>query len=607
MNTALRQTGIGGVGEVPWGTHFCHFYLTLQDLLDVLVPYVQAGLESNEYCVCALSEPVSRHDVWEALSGAIADFDRHRERGSIELLDARAWYLPDSVVDAHRLARAWRAKLETALARGYAGLRVSGDTAWLEKHDWVDFCAYEASLDAGIGERPFTVLCTYPLESAHATDMLDVVRTHQFAIARRHGAWERVETPQLRQAKEEVRRLNADLEQRVTERTRQLEAANRELRQLHDSLSASEAQLRQITEAIPHQVWSVRPDGAVDYCNRRWVNDTGLTLEDVQRDGWTRCLHPDDVEAVAKAWQQASVNGRPYEIEQRQRGADGQYRRYVSRAEPLFDPSGTLVQWFGTNTDVEERRQAEEAFHLAQRELVHVTRLTTTGELAASLAHELNQPLAAVAANGGACARWLGRDVPHLVEARLAVDRIIRDANRAGDIIARTRSLMKKSPGAPTALDLTDLIRETLLFVQPELGKHGVVVRDSLAESLPPVLGVRTELQQVVLNLVVNGMEAMAGVSDRPRELSVQCDAGQLDGSSAVIVTVSDAGVGIAADCHDRLFEPFHTTKAHGLGMGLAISQTIIQAHGGRLWALPKPPPGATFQFALPTPTDASR
>jgi len=604
MDTALRQTGIGGVGDVPWGTHFCHFYLTPQDLVDVLVPYFRAGLESNECCVWVLSEPLGQHDVWEALSDAVPDFDRHRARGSIELLDARTWYFPDAVMDADRLTRAWDAKLEEALARGYSGLRVSGDTAWLEQHHWADFCAYEASLDSGIGERPITVLCTYPLEYARATEMLDVVRTHQFGIARRDGAWERVETPQLRQAKEEVRRLNTDLEQRVAERTRQLEAANRELRELHDSLSASEAQLRQVTEAIPHQVWSVRPDGAVEYCNRRWVKETGLTLEDVQQDGWTRCLHPDDVETVAKAWRQARADGRPYEVEQRQRGADGRYRRYVSRAEPLFDPDGTLVQWFGTNTNVEERRQAEEAFHLAQRELMHVTRLTTMGELAASLAHELNQPLAAVAANGGACARWLDRDVPHLAEARLALNRIIRDANRAGDIIARTRSLTKKSPGERIALDLADLIREMLLFVQPELGRHGVVVRERLAGSLPPVLGIRTELQQVVINLVVNGMEAMAGVSDRPPELSVQCGAGQLDGNQAVVVTVTDVGVGIAADCYERLFEPFHTTKVHGLGMGLAISQTIIQAHGGRLWAVPKPPPGATFQFALPTPAD---
>lgn len=602
MDTALRQTGIGGVGDVPWGTHFCHFYLTRQDLVDVLVPYFRAGLESNECCVWVLSEPLGQHGVWETLSDAVPDFDRHRARGSIELLDARTWYSQDAVMDADRLTTAWDAKLEQALACGYSGLRVLSDTGWLEQHHWADFCAYEACLDSGIGERPLTVLCTYPLEYARATEMLDVVRTHQFAIARRDGAWERIETPQLRQAKEEVRRLNTDLEQRVAERTRQLEAANRELRELHDSLSASEAHLRQVAEAIPHQVWSVRPDGTVEYCNRRWVEETGLTLEDVQQDGWTRCLHPDDLETVAKAWRQARAVGRPYEVEQRQRGADGQYRRYVSRAEPLFDADGTLVQWFGTNTNVEERRQAEEAFHLAQRELMHVTRLTTMGELAASLAHEVNQPLAAIAANGGACARWLDRDVPDLAEARLALNRIIRDANRAREIIARTRCLTKKSPGERIPLDLADLIREMLLFVQPELGRHGVVVRERLAGSLPPVLGIRTELQQVVINLVVNGMEAMALMSDRPRELSVQCGAGQLDGSSAVIVTVSDAGVGIAADCHDRLFEPFHTTKAHGLGMGLAISQTIIQAHGGRLWAVPKPPPGATFQFALPTP-----
>ena len=248
----------------------------------------------------------------------------------------------------------------------------------------------------------------------------------------------------------------------------------------------------------------------------------------------------------------------------------------------------------------DERRKAEEALQAMRAELAHVTRVTTMGELAASLAHELNQPLAAVVTNGGACLRWLGRDPPNLDEAAEAVRRIMRDATRASDVIAHTRALLKKSGGEKIPLDIRELIREVLVLVHQEVRRHRVLLQEFLAEDLPPVLGARVQLQQVALNLIMNGVEAMADVADESRELVIRAQRHEFDDGPGVLVAVRDAGIGLAEENLHLLFEAFYTTKSHGLGMGLSISRSIIEAHGGRLWATPNAGHGATFQFVLP-------
>ena len=367
-----------------------------------------------------------------------------------------------------------------------------------------------------------------------------------------------------------------------------------------ESLRDSERRFRLLADAIPHHVWSSLPDGSLDYCNRRWMDYTGLTPEDVRRDGWTTHIHPDDVETIVEAWRQAGAHGRSYEAEQRLRGVDGRYRRFVSRAVPVRDAQGHLVQWFGTDTDVEERRRAVEALRDAQAHLAHVSRLTTLGELAASLAHELNQPLAAVVTNGSACLRWLGGPEPDLAEAMDAVQRIIRDANRAAEVIAHTRGLLKKSGGDRTSIYITEVIRETLALVQLEVLRHRIAIRESLPAELPTIMGDRIQLQQVLLNLIMNGIESMTAVMDGTRELAIRAQTHEVDAAPGILVEVRDAGVGIGPDGLDRLFDAFYTTKAQGLGMGLSISRSIIQRHGGRLWATANAGRGATFQFTIP-------
>ena len=245
-----------------------------------------------------------------------------------------------------------------------------------------------------------------------------------------------------------------------------------------------------------------------------------------------------------------------------------------------------------------ERQRAEEALQKAQAELAHVSRLMTLGELTASISHEVNQPIAAVVTNGQVCLRLLALETPRPDDVRTTVERMVRDAHRASEVIQRIRALAKRTEPQMVSLDINDVIREAILLVQREVLSHGVSLQTELASALPPVLGDRIQLQQVVINLLINGVEAMAPIMDRPRQMlirSQQQEAGQ------VHVAVQDSGIGIDSETAERLFSAFFTTKPSGMGMGLSISRSIIRAHGGRLWVSPNPDHGAAFQFTVPT------
>src|SRR3984893_15471573 len=250
-----------------------------------------------------------------------------------------------------------------------------------------------------------------------------------------------------------------------------------------------------------------------------------------------------------------------------------------------------------------ERKHAEEALRKAQAELAHVTRVTTLGELTASIAHEVNQPLAAVVNAAVACLRWLDRGSPDLDEARRAAEWIIKEGNRASEVIRRVRALANKTDIEKVPLDVNDVVREIIALVQHELFSHRVSLRMELAPTLPMILADRVQLQQVIINVVMNGIESMQSVTDRPRELVIRS---QQDETRRALVTVTDSGVGISAENADRLFNAFFTTKSSGMGMGLSICRSIVEAHGGRLWATANVPHGATFQFTLPVNADTA-
>jgi NO-binding membrane sensor protein with MHYT domain len=256
-----------------------------------------------------------------------------------------------------------------------------------------------------------------------------------------------------------------------------------------------------------------------------------------------------------------------------------------------------LILAFASVASLFERQRAEHALQKAQAELAHVSRLMTLGELTASISHEVNQPIAAVVTNGQVCLRLLALETPRPDDVRTTVERIVRDANRASEVIQRIRALAKRAEPQMVSLDINDVIREAILLVQREVLSHGVSLRTELAYGLPPVLGDRVQLQQVVINLLINGVEAMAPITDRPREILIRS---QQNGAGQVHVAVLDSGIGIDSETAEKLFGAFFTTKPSGMGMGLSISRSIIRAHGGRLWASPNGDHGAAFQFTVP-------
>jgi two-component system sensor kinase FixL len=253
-----------------------------------------------------------------------------------------------------------------------------------------------------------------------------------------------------------------------------------------------------------------------------------------------------------------------------------------------------------TNNDITERKRAEEALHQVQVELARVTRVTTLGELAASIAHEINQPLAAIVADANACLNWLGADYPPLAQVREALGAIVSDGNRAADVLIRIRSLLARSVVAREPCQLDRIVADVLPLVRPELGHQGIALQMSLAVDLPPVRGDRIQLQQVLINLLVNAAEAMREVPVERRRLDVRAARELVDDRPCAVVTVEDRGVGLGGLEPDRLFDAFYTTKPGGLGMGLSISRSIVEGHGGRLWATANPDHGATFHLALP-------
>jgi PAS domain S-box-containing protein len=359
-----------------------------------------------------------------------------------------------------------------------------------------------------------------------------------------------------------------------------------------------EKRLRNVIEGLPTLAFSAYPDGSLDLVNQRWLDYFGVAPGAHSLRDFRSALHPADVESHLCKWQAALASGEPFENETRHRSATGEYRWFLARAVPLRDADGKIVRWNGTLTDIEERKRAEDARERLRRleaQIAHTNRLSMLGELTASIAHEINQPIGAAVASAGAGLRWLDREQPALQQARDAFTRIKDDGKRAADIITGLRTFYTKETSPQrVSIDVNEAVREMLVLLQGEAEQYSVTMRTELAPVLPSARANRVQLQQVLMNLMVNGIEAM---KEKGGELVIRTEAT----ATGLKVSVSDTGAGIPAEQIDEIFDAFVTTKPSGTGLGLAISRTIIESHDGKLWVEAQPGAGATFCFTLPT------
>ena len=434
----------------------------------------------------------------------------------------------------------------------------------------------------------------------------------------------------------EQRRTAEKLDQRVVRRTRQLIAVNEELRKEIIEHKRADAELRESEQRYRHifqtagvSIWEEdfsQVTAAIDDLKAQGVRDFSQYI----------AAHPEFIQQAISMVKIIDVNDatvKLFEAQSKDELLVSLHKIFLPEAEEVFAgeliaiaegrtnfESETVLQTLKGDKlavlftiafprqpaklnsvlvsimDITERKRADEALHKTQAELAHVTRVATLGELTASIAHEVNQPLAAIVTNGNACLRWLAGDSPNLDEARETARRIIRDGNRAGDVIGRIRTLLRKTGTEKELLDMNQAVREVVALAEDEVRRNEVALRTELTGDLPPILGDRVELEQVVLNLIMNAIEAMSAIGDRPRELVVRTQSGEVD---QVCVTVQDSGIGLDPQSMGRIFDAFYTTKSQGMGMGLAISRSIVENHGGQLWAVPNEGPGATFQFTL--------
>ena len=402
----------------------------------------------------------------------------------------------------------------------------------------------------------------------------------------------------------EQRRLADELDRRVAERTLELAAANAELQLRAGLLQESELNLRQLTETIPEMLWSATPEGAIDYCNSRLLEYTGVPAGAVMGSGWTQLLHPDDVVPTTQAWQASVTTGAPFQVEVRAfHAADRSYHWCVVSARSLPATDGRILKWHGTVVDMHDWKQAQDELRQLQAELAHLTRVMTMGELTASIAHEVNQPLAGIITNASTCLRMLAADPPNIEGARETARRTIRDGNRASEVVVRLRALFSRKPVVAEMLDLNEAAGDVIALLAGELERGRVTVRAELAGELPRVMGDRIQLQQVILNLVMNAVEAMSAAGGGPKHLVIRTEGAEED---RVSLAVEDTGPGLGPGVVDRLFEAFYTTKSGGMGIGLAVCRSIVESHHGRLWAHGNDGPGATFAFSIPRASPGS-
>jgi PAS domain S-box-containing protein len=373
---------------------------------------------------------------------------------------------------------------------------------------------------------------------------------------------------------------------KVQERTAELERSNREILE-------RERHLRTLTEAIPQQIWAFDARGSIQYVNQNLKSYLGVENDSIETGELVEAVHPDDRDAFTSAWQNAIAHSESFELEARVRG-NGQYRWFLIRGLPRRTHDGGIERWYGINIDIDTQHQAQQSLTVAQEAMSRSARILSMAEMAASIAHELNQPTTALVSHAYACRDWAGMNPPNLDKVRSTAEKIVNESTRASQVVKRVRALFSSRQDVRELVDFNWLVQDSGRLLRDELTRRDVHLRLELAPVIMLIAIDTVQMQQVLVNLSRNAMDAMQ--SSLERVLTIRT--ARL--KDAIEVNVSDTGAGIPEDQLQRIFEPFYSTKASGTGMGLAICRSIVEAHGGRIGAVNAARGGATIRFTLP-------
>jgi PAS domain S-box-containing protein len=608
MSSAVETSLISALEQLGPHDHFCSIYDNPEEHYAVAIPFIRIGLERGEKCIY-IADDGTVDDVREAMQAEKIDVDSAIASNALVLATKEQTYLEQGSFHPDWMFTFWKEATQLAISEGFSALRATGETEWVLRgarglDRWME---YESRLTHTLAENNCSALCQYNRRRFPPELILDVIRTHPVVV---YGSTVcrnlYYEPPDeflgTNQTAREVERLLTN----IRERERVENALREQLmerKRAEEDLRRSEAYLAE-GQRISHTGswgWNVAT-GELFWSHehfRIFGFDPATTKASYPM--FLQRIHPKDRLFFEETAERAVRERSDIEIEYRIVLGDGSIKHLQSLGHPVSGEYGGLYGFIGTVMDVTERKLAEDALHKAQAELAHVTRVMTMGELVASIAHEVNQPLGSIVTNGHACVRLLSAENPNLDKSREVVGRMITDGMRASEVIKRIRDLLHKTPSEQTPLNINETIQAVMALVSSEVLRSRIELQVELQADLPAVLGDRIQLQQVILNLILNAKDAMSDVTN-PRELQITS---RINNSGEVLVAVRDTGRGLDPEHIDRIFDPFFTTKTEGMGLGLSISRTIIEAHGGMLWATQNQDKGATVQFTVPAVSES--
>jgi len=552
MQGELRNSGIDVIGSVPWGTHFCQFYQTKQDLIEILVPYFKAGLENNEFCMWITSEPLMVSEAQEAMRKAVKDFDEYLRQGQIEVIPYHEWYLLGGKFSDDRVLAAWVSKLEQALARGYSGLRLTGNTFWLERNNWRAFTEYEAKVNDVIGKYNMLAICTYCLDRCDGAAVIDVVRNHQFALVKQGGRWDIIESDIYKQTKQ--------------------------------ALQESEERYRDLYEEAPNAYFSVGADGYIKRANRRARELLGYSGDELVGQPVSN-LYADTPNGKARAQEvfQRFLAGEEILDEELEMRRAGGSRVWVSLSvRPIYDAEGQVMASRSVVTDITEHKKLDQL----------------KDDFIGLVSHELRSPMTVITGAINTVLTEAERLSPE--ETR----QLLRDAaleaellsNLLGNLLELSRVQAARLVLHAEATNVSKITQEAVDKIRRQSPVHQFVV--DTPKKIPPLYADPLRLERILYNLLENAVK----YSPQGGEIRVSVRRKK----EHLVFGVSDQGIGISPADQAKLFAPFQRLEefrpdgVRGVGLGLLVCRRLVEAHGGRIWVESELGQGSTFFFTMP-------